>query len=87
MHTVSSPRGDAVRATITIPEERLAELMELTGAETRTAAINTAIETFVRQAKLRRLLELEGAIDVLSNDEIEALDDESAAPRPGGERG
>ncbi len=73
-----------MRATISIPDERLAELMELTGAETRTAAINTAIEAFVRQAKLRRLLELEGAVDILSNDEIEGMDHEATAPSAGG---
>ena len=64
-----------VRATISIPNEQVEELMELTGAETRTAAINIAIDTFVRQAKLRRLLALEGNVDILSNDDIEALDD------------
>ncbi|MBA2667664.1 MAG: type II toxin-antitoxin system VapB family antitoxin [Trueperaceae bacterium] len=64
-----------MRATISIPDGRLEELMELTGAETRTAAINVAIETFVRQAKLRRLLALEGNVDILGNDDIEAMDD------------
>jgi metal-responsive CopG/Arc/MetJ family transcriptional regulator len=64
-----------MRATISIPDERLEELMELTGARTRTAAINVAIETFVRQAKLRRLLALEGNVDILANDDIEAMDD------------
>lgn len=64
-----------MRATISIPDERLDELMELTGAETRTAAINVAIEAFVRQAKLRRLLTLEGRVEMSSNDELEALDD------------
>lgn len=64
-----------VRATISIPDGQVEELMELTGAETRTAAINIAIDTFVRQAKLRRLLALEGNVDILSNDDIEALDD------------
>ncbi len=63
-----------MRATITIPDERLEELMDLTGAESRTAAINLAIEAFVRQAKLQRLLALEGSVDILSNDDIEALD-------------
>lgn len=63
-----------VRATITIPDERLEELMALTGATTRTAAINVAIEWYVRDAKLGRLLALEGSVDILSNDEIEALD-------------
>jgi Arc/MetJ family transcription regulator len=64
-----------MRATISIPNERLEQLMELTGATSRTAAINLAVETYVRQAKLRRLLALEGRADILSNDEIEALDD------------
>jgi metal-responsive CopG/Arc/MetJ family transcriptional regulator len=64
-----------MRATISIPDERLEELMELTGARTRTGAINVAIETFVRQAKLRRLLALEGNVDILANDDIEAMDD------------
>jgi len=63
-----------MRATITIPDERLEELMDLTGAETRTAAINVAIEAFVRQAKIGRLLALEGSVAILSNDEIEAMD-------------
>ena len=63
-----------MRATTTIPDERLEELMDLTGAQTRTAAINAAIEAFVRQAKIGRLLALEGSVDILSNDEIEALD-------------
>jgi hypothetical protein len=87
MRVISSARGVVVRATISIPEGRLAELMELTGAETRTAAINMAIEAFVRQAKLRHLLEMEGAIDILSNDEIEVMDDESATPPAGGTGG
>jgi hypothetical protein len=77
-----------VRATISVPEGRLQELMELTGAATRTAAINLAIETYVRQAKLRRLLALEGQVDILSNDEIEAMDDsESRGPWSDEERG
>ncbi len=63
-----------MRATITIPDERLEDLMDLTGAETRTAAINVAIEAFVRQAKIGRLLALEGSVDILPNDEIEAMD-------------
>jgi hypothetical protein len=65
----------AMRATISIPDERLAELMELTGEASRTAAVNVAIEAFVRQTKLQRLLALEGQVDVLSNDAIEAMDE------------
>jgi hypothetical protein len=64
-----------MRATISIPDDRLAELMELTGEVSRTAAVNVAIEAFVRQTKLQRLLALEGKVDVLSNDAIEAMDE------------
>ncbi len=63
-----------MRATITIPDERLDELMALTGAATRAAAINVAIESYVRQAKIGRLLALGGSVDTLSNDEIEGFD-------------
>lgn len=63
-----------MRATVSIPDERLEELMALTGAETRTAAINVAIDAYVRHTKLQRLLELEGHVPMFSNDEIEAMD-------------
>jgi hypothetical protein len=40
-----------------------------------------------RQAKVRRLLDMEGAIDILSNDEVEGMGDASAAPPTGGASG
>ena len=64
-----------MRATITIDDDRLAELMDLTGAKHRTEAINLAIEEFVRRAKVQRLLGLAGRVAILSNDEIEAMDE------------
>ena len=64
-----------MRATITIDDDRLAELMDLTGAKHRTEAINRAIEEYVRRAKLQRLLGLAGRVAILSNDEIEAMDE------------
>jgi Arc/MetJ family transcription regulator len=64
-----------MRATITIDDDRLAELMALTGAKHRTEAINLAIDEYVRRAKVQRLLGLAGRVAILSNDEIEAMDD------------
>lgn len=64
-----------MRATITIDDDRLAELMDLTGAKHRTEAINLAIDEFVRRAKVQRLLGLAGRVAILSNDEIEAMDE------------
>ncbi len=63
-----------MRATITIPDERLAELLWLSGTSNRTEAINAAIEAYVRGRKIERLLELAGQVDILSNDEIERAD-------------
>ena len=64
-----------MRATITIDDDRLAELMALTGAKHRTEAINLAIDEYVRRAKVQRLLGLAGRVAILSNDDIEAMDD------------
>ncbi|MDF1521320.1 MAG: type II toxin-antitoxin system VapB family antitoxin [Trueperaceae bacterium] len=64
-----------MRATITIDDDRLAELMALTGATHRTEAINLAIDEYVRRAKVQRLLGLAGRVAILSNDEIEAMDE------------
>jgi Arc/MetJ family transcription regulator len=64
-----------MRATITIDDHRLAELMDLTGAKHRTEAINRAIDEYVRREKLQRLLALAGNVAILSNDEIEAMDE------------
>ena len=64
-----------MRATITIDDDRLAELMALTGAKHRTEAINLAIDEYVRRAKVQRLLGLAGRVAILSNDEIESMDD------------
>ena len=64
-----------MRATITIDDDRLDELMALTGAKHRTEAINLAIDEFVRRAKVQRLLGLAGRVAILSNDQIEAMDD------------
>jgi Arc/MetJ family transcription regulator len=63
-----------MRATITIDDDRLDELMALTGAKHRTEAINLAIDEYVRRAKVQRLLGLAGRVAILSNDEIEAMD-------------
>ena len=41
-----------MRATITSDDDRLAELMALTGAKQRTEAINLAIDQYVRRAKV-----------------------------------
>lgn len=67
-----------LRATITVDEELLRELLVLTQAQNRTAAIHAAIEAHVRRLKIEGLLALAGKVDILSNEEIEAADLEEA---------
>ena len=64
-----------MRATITIRDDDLAELMDLVGTSNRTEAINTAIRDYVVRAKLARLAALRGRVEIAGNDEIEAFDD------------
>ena len=63
-----------MRATITIPDERLEELLAVAGTRNRTAAVNQAIEAYVRQRKRERLAGLAGGVDILDNEAIEAAD-------------
>lgn len=63
-----------MRATITIDDRLVAELLQFAGTSNRTAAINAAVEEYVRRAKIEGLMALAGRVDILSNDEIEAAD-------------
>ena len=61
-----------MRTSVTLDDEVFRELMELTNETNRTRAVQTAVERFVRDAKLERLRQLKGKVSVLSNDELEA---------------
>jgi len=63
-----------MRATITIDDRLVAELLQFAGTSNRTAAINAAVEEYVRRAKIEGLIALAGRVDILSNEEIEAAD-------------
>jgi Arc/MetJ family transcription regulator len=67
-------RGCAMRATITIDDRLVAELLQFAGTSNRTAAIVAAVEAYVRRAKIEGLMALAGRVDILSNEEIEAAD-------------
>lgn len=64
-----------MRATVTIPDELLAELLTIVGTNNRTRAINEAIRGYVRQANIQRLIALRGTVDIADNDEIESWDE------------
>jgi len=53
-----------MRATLNIPDNLLVEVQEMTGTKSKTKAIVTAMEEFVKRKKREKLLALKGRIAV-----------------------
>ena len=53
-----------MRTTVTLDEALVRELLELSDASTKTAAVSLAVKEQIRRAKLKRLSELLGNVDV-----------------------
>jgi Arc/MetJ family transcription regulator len=53
-----------MRATLNIPDDLIAEAQKATGEKSKTKAITTAIQEFIRQQKLKDLLALRGKIKI-----------------------
>jgi Arc/MetJ family transcription regulator len=60
-----------MRTSVTLDDEMFEELMEITDETNRTRAVQTAVEHFVRAARLDRLRSLKGKVATLDNEEIE----------------
>jgi Arc/MetJ family transcription regulator len=60
-----------MRTTLAIKEKLLEEVKTLSGVKTKREAVEMALEEFVKRRKARRLIELEGKIDLsLTRDEF-----------------
>ena len=53
-----------MRATLNIPDELLSGVQKITGEKSKTKAIIIAMKEFVRQKKIKELLELQGKIQI-----------------------
>jgi len=53
-----------MRATLNIPDGLIAEVQKLSGEKSKTKAIVTAMEEFVRDKKIKKLLSLRGKIQI-----------------------
>ncbi len=53
-----------MRTTMAIDESLIQEVQDLSGAKTKKAAVEVALAEYIRRRKARRLLELEGKIDL-----------------------
>ncbi len=53
-----------MRATLNIPDELISEVQKLSGEKSKTKAIVSAMQEFVREKKLRKIIELRGKIKI-----------------------
>jgi len=53
-----------MRATLNIPDELISEVQKLSGEKSKTKAIVSAMQEFVRDKKLRNIIALRGKIKI-----------------------
>ena len=56
-----------MRTTINIKEKIVQEVMHITGAKNKSQAINEALEAYVREKRMKKLLELKGKLNLDEN--------------------
>lgn len=61
-----------MRATLNIPDDLVSEVQAATGEKSKTKAITIAMQEFIRQKKIKELLNLRGKIKM--EDVTEELD-------------
>jgi len=68
-----------MRATLNIPDELIDEVQRLSGQKSKTQAIVTVMEDYVRRRKMEDLLALRGKISIEYDWEREEADELKAA--------
>lgn len=53
-----------MRATLNIPDNLIAEVQQLSGEKSKTRAIVTVMEDYVRRQKMNALLDLRGKVQI-----------------------
>jgi Arc/MetJ family transcription regulator len=53
-----------MRTTLTIKEELLDEVKALSGSKTKKEAVEKALEEFIKRRKAKKLIDLEGKIEL-----------------------
>jgi Arc/MetJ family transcription regulator len=56
-----------MRTTINIKEKTVQEVMHITGAKNKSQAINEALEAYVKEKRVKQLLELKGKLNLDEN--------------------
>ena len=63
-----------MRTSITLNDETIRELLEVTNTTNMTQAVSTAVNEYLRRRRLERFRALRGKVDITSNEEIEAAE-------------
>jgi hypothetical protein len=72
-----------MKTTIDIPEDELKDAIKYAGAKTKRDAIVRAVVEYNRRQRMAELVKYSGVSDTLmSNPEIEALDEQDREPAP-----
>jgi hypothetical protein len=70
-----------MKTTVDIPEDELKDAIKYAGAKTKRDAIVRAVVEYNRRQRMAELIKYSGVSDTLmSNPEIEALDEQDGAP-------
>jgi len=54
-----------MRATLNLPDELINEVMKISGEKTKTKALIKVLEEYIRQMKIKKLIELSGKIEIV----------------------
>lgn len=53
-----------MRATLNIPDDLLEEVQKISGEKSKTKAIITAMQEFIKQKKIKELIALRGKVEI-----------------------
>ena len=53
-----------MRATLNIPDDLLEEVQKISGEKSKTKAITTALQEFIKQKKIKELIALKGKVRI-----------------------
>ena len=62
-----------MKTTLNIPDERMKALLKATKAKTKTEAINKAIEDYIYQENVKKVMELAGTGGFMSREELSEM--------------
>lgn len=71
-----------MRATLNIPDDLIAEVQQISGQKSKTKAIITVMEDYVRRQRMQALLDLRGKVQIEYDwEQEEALELKAAEER------